>query len=71
LKDQRTLLLIQESLGRLALDPFSHIMNIKKLRFSRQGTFRLRCGSWRVLFDVDTRNKIIIVYRIMQRKEGY
>ncbi|MBI2463686.1 type II toxin-antitoxin system RelE/ParE family toxin [Candidatus Peregrinibacteria bacterium] len=70
-KDKSALLFIQESIGKLALDPFSHILNIKKLRVSEEAVFRLRCGKWRILYDVDSQNKIIIIYRIMQRKEGY
>lgn len=71
MKDKKTLGLIEEALGKLALNPFGALLSVKKLRVSEQGTFRLRCGKWRVLFDVDTQNKNIIIYRIKQRKEGY
>lgn len=71
MKDKKTLGLAQEALGRLAINPFSSTLNIKKLVSPAEATFRLRCGKWRILFDVDTANKNIIVYRIKPRKEGY
>ena len=70
-KDKSAFVFIQESIGKLALDPFSHTLNIKKLHASEDATFRLRCGKWRILFDIDSQNKIIIIYRMKQRKEGY
>lgn len=71
-RDSKTFSLVQEALGKLAVDPFSSSLDLKKLKGApSKGTFRLRCGKWRVLFDIDTNNKTIIVYRIMQRKEGY
>jgi mRNA interferase RelE/StbE len=62
---------IQVCLGKLGADPFARNLATKKLINSKEATFRLRIGKFRVLFDVDTNNKIIIVYRIKQRKEGY
>lgn len=78
LKDQKRLLkneqiaeAIQIALGKLAVNPFKSGLSVKKLHASEEATFRLRVGQWRVLFDVDTVNKTVIVYRIKQRKEGY
>lgn len=78
LKDQKRLLkneqatgAVQEALGKLAVNPFKSGLSVKKQHASEEAVFRLRVGSWRVLFDVDTRNKTIIIYRIKQRKEGY
>lgn len=62
---------VQEALGAVAVNPFKRGLSIKKLQASEEATFRLRVGEWRILFDVDTVNKIIIIYRIKQRKEGY
>lgn len=70
-KDKKSFLLVQESLGKLAQNPFTAFLNVKKLKSSEEATFRLRCGKWRILFDIDSSNKNIIVYRIKQRKEGY
>lgn len=71
LKDKKSFVFVEEALGKLALDPFSGFLNIKKLKDPEKGTFRLRCGKWRAIFDVDTKNRNIIIYRIKQRKEGY
>lgn len=71
IKDKIVLGFVEEALGRLALNPFAGGLAVKKLRNSEEGTFRLRCGKWRVIFDVDASNRNIIIYRIKQRKEGY
>lgn len=71
MKDQKSLGLIEEILGKLAVNPFARNISIKKLYKSEEGTFRIRCKKWRIIFDLDTKNKNIIVYRIKQRKEGY
>ncbi|MEK7172061.1 MAG: type II toxin-antitoxin system RelE/ParE family toxin [Patescibacteria group bacterium] len=71
MKDKKTLGLIEEALGKLAVNPFAAFLSVKRLHNLEEATFRLRCGKWRVLFDVDTQNKVIIIYRIKQRKEGY
>lgn len=70
-KDKKNLGFVQEALGKLAASPFDKFLPIKKLKNPEEGSFRLRCGKWRVIFDVDTKNKNIIIYRIKQRKEGY
>mgnify|MGYP001607771697 CR=1 FL=1 len=70
-KDRSAFSAVQAALGKLAVDPFAKGIFVKKLHASDEATFRLRCGDWRILFDVDTSNKNIIVYRIKQRKEGY
>lgn len=62
---------IQCMLGKLILNPFDKHLPVKKLKNSAEATFRLRCNTWRVLYDVDTTNKKIIIYRMKQRKEGY
>lgn len=71
MKDQKSLGLIEEILGKLAVNPFAKNISVKKLHKSKEGTLRIRCGKWRIIFDLDTKNKNIIVYRIKQRKEGY
>lgn len=64
---------IMAILQKLAVDPFQNTnFDIKKIKSpGEQGTFRMRVGRQRVLYDVDTSNKTIIVYRIKERKEGY
>lgn len=33
--------------------------------------YRLRYGDWRVLYSIDDRQKTVIVYGILNRKEAY
>lgn len=70
-KDKKILGFVEEALGKLALNPFAEGLQAKKLHAPEEGTFRLRCGRWRILFDIDTKNQNIIIYRMKQRKEGY
>jgi len=62
---------IQDCLSKLAMNPFAKNLDTKKSIKSKESTFRLRIGEFRALFYVDKNNKIIIIYRIKQRKEGY
>lgn len=42
--------------------------DVKKLtNFSPE--YRLRVGNWRILFEIE--NELIIIYRILPRKESY
>jgi len=70
LKDKN---LISKSLQKLSLNPFgdTHLSIKKLIKPKENGTFRLRVGKYRIIYDVDTSNKIIIIYRVKQRKEGY
>ena len=64
---------ILQIIRKLALDPFGkNNLNTKKLAHSGEsGVFRLKIGKYRIIYDVDTGNKILIIYRIKLRKEGY
>ena len=44
-------------------------VGIQKL--SDQEGYRVRSGRYRILFEIDDRNKKILVYRIKHRKEAY
>ncbi len=46
------------------------LMDAEKLPDKRQGTYRWRIGDFRVIFDVERRQKIIIL-RLMHRRELY
>ena len=52
----------------LELKNFPHLQNIKKLT-NFEPAYRLRVGDYRVLFDVE--NELIIVGRVLHRKESY
>ncbi len=52
----------------LELRNFPNIQNIKKLT-NFEPAYRLRIGDYRVLFDVE--NELIIIGRVLHRKESY
>ena len=57
------------------LSNFPNIINCKKISGSIKDiptpAFRLRVRNCRILFTFERKSKIIIVYRIKQRKEAY
>ena len=52
----------------LELRNFPNLQNIKKLT-NFEPAYRLRIGDYRVLFDVE--NELIIIGRVLHRKESY
>ena len=61
--------LIREKLGRIANDPFGTIPNATKLQ-GRLG-YRLRVGDWRVIYEINKDELVIIVVKIAPRGEVY
>jgi len=61
--------LIREKLGQIANDPFASIPNSKKLQ-GRPG-YRLRVGEWRVIYEINKNEVMIIVMKIAPRGEVY
>jgi mRNA-degrading endonuclease RelE of RelBE toxin-antitoxin system len=62
--------MIRKRLENFQIDPSRY--RYKKLKSPKEGAhFRLRHGSFRILFDIDFANKVIFIFRIKQRKEGY
>ncbi|OPY72594.1 MAG: Plasmid stabilization system protein [Syntrophorhabdus sp. PtaU1.Bin058] len=53
------------------LTEFPQVKNIKKLTNHPVSDFRLKVGDYRVLFDVDIRNRAIYTLKIGHRKEVY
>lgn len=49
-------------------DPFP--VQSKKLRDSEL-SYRLRIGDYRVIYQVDIQNKVIVIYHIRHRKDAY
>lgn len=64
-----TAALIREKLAQIANDPFVSIPNAKKLQ-GRPG-YRLRVGDWRVIYEIDKEQIVIIVMKIAPRSEVY
>jgi mRNA interferase RelE/StbE len=61
--------LIREKLAQIANDPFASNPNAKKLQ-SRSG-YRLRVGDWRVIYEINKDQIVIIVMKIAPRGEVY
>ena len=60
---------IRERLDQLAEDPFAQNPNVTKLQ-NRPG-YRLRVGDWRVIYDVQEGELIILVLKIGSRGGVY
>lgn len=64
-----TATLIREKLAEIANDPFASIPNARKLH-GRPG-YRLRVGDWRVIYEINQKQVVIIVMKIALRSEVY
>lgn len=67
--DSSKLKRIKEEIEKLV--DFPDVKNIKKLTRHPVSDFRLRIGDFRVLFDVDTVNRVINILRIGHRQDIY
>jgi mRNA interferase RelE/StbE len=63
--------IIKEKLLILAENPEALKNNIKRLSGTDKDLYRLRVGSYRVIFKKDKEELVIIVVRIGHRKEVY
>ena len=45
-------------------------LDVIKLK-GHTGTYRIRLGDWRIIYNVEKKNKLIIVYDILPRKTAY
>ena len=45
-------------------------LNVKKLK-GYENTYRIRVGSWRIIYNVDNNKKSIVIYDILPRKSAY
>ncbi len=63
--------IIKEKLLILAEDPGALRNNIKRLNVDVEDLFRLRVGSYRVIFKKDEKGLIILIIRIGHRKDVY
>lgn len=61
--------LIREKLEAVAANPYADHPNAKKLQ-SRDG-YRLRVGDWRVIYEVQNEQLMILVLRVAPRGEVY
>ncbi len=66
--DTKQLTRIVEAISILRHNPFTS--NTKKLKGS-DSCYGLRVGHYRILYEIDTSKKQIVVYRIRHRKDVY
>jgi mRNA interferase RelE/StbE len=59
-----------EALGFLALNPFSEVLQIKKLR-GAESLYRLRLGDYRIVYEVRGEVLIVVVVKIGHRSDIY
>lgn len=60
---------ILSKLEALAVDPYSPSHNVKKL-LNREG-YRLRIGDWRVIFEINDGQLLILVMELDTRGDVY
>lgn len=61
--------LIRRKLEQVAKDPFASIPNATKLQ--GRASYRLRVGDWRVIYEVNKTEVVIIVLKIAPSGEVY
>ncbi len=61
--------LIRSKLDQVAADPYAHHGNVTKLQ-NRSG-FRLRVGDWRVIYEIQDDQVVILVLKIAPRGGVY
>jgi len=66
--DDKTYIRIDRDIQRLRNSPFPR--GVKKLR-GEENKYRIREGKYRILYEVDQKNKTIVIYRIKLRKTAY
>lgn len=69
--DKAQQLIIKEKLLILAKNPGVLKNNIKRLSGTEEEYYRLRVGSYRVIFKKERKHLLIIIVRIGHRKEIY
>lgn len=63
--------LIKKEIFSLRDNYFPPGKKCKRMQSKIRNLYRLRIGSWRVIYHVDHTKKIITIYRLFQRGEGY
>jgi len=60
---------VAAAVAKLADDPFRRDLDIKKL--TGREDFRLRVGSWRVTYLLDTTRRAVVVTAVVNRRDAY
>lgn len=61
--------LVREKMERIAADPYGDHPNATKLQ-GREG-YRLRVGDWRVIYELQNEDLVILVLKVAPRGEVY
>lgn len=64
-----TALLVRQKLEQLAVDPYAPNLSARKLQ-NRSG-YRLRIGDWRVIYEIQNEELLVLVLKIAPRGEVY
>jgi len=65
----KTAALIREKLAQIANDPLAPHLNTTRLQ-GRPG-YRLRVGDWRVIYEIQNDELVILVLKVATRGEAY
>lgn len=66
--DRQYIQKILDAIESLAENPFP--IQSRKMR-SSESSYRLRVGDYRIIYQVDTENKVVTIYNIRHRKDAY
>ena len=66
---KNTVLLVRKKLEQLAIDSCAPMTNAKKLQ--NCSGYRLRVGDWRVIYEIQNNELVVLSLKIAQRKEVY
>jgi mRNA interferase RelE/StbE len=61
---------VLEALQVLAINPYSELLQTKKLKGAAQ-LFRIRIGDYRVVYEVEKQKLIVVVIKIGHRSDVY
>ncbi|MEP6847766.1 MAG: type II toxin-antitoxin system RelE/ParE family toxin [Acidobacteriota bacterium] len=61
---------VAEALTVLSINPFSELLNIKKLK-GVDKVFRIRLGDYRIVYEAHQKRLLVIVIKIGNRREVY
>jgi mRNA interferase RelE/StbE len=59
-----------EALNLLALNPYSELLKVKKLK-AAQDLYRIRLGDYRLVYEIRNERLVVLVIKIGHRGEVY